>query len=70
MGIITPGKRVSSHYKNRVLYRDGVPAAYKEGAEIRLLSEFDNGEEWSIKQKLIKRNFSPKLKPYLGKGAA
>jgi len=70
MGIITPGKRVSSHYKNRVLYRDGVPAAYKEGAEIRLLSEFENGEEWSIKQKLIKRSFSPKLKPYLGKGAA
>ena len=24
-GIITPGERVSSHYKNRVLYRDGVP---------------------------------------------
>jgi ATP-dependent Lhr-like helicase len=70
MGIITPGKRVSSHYKNRVLYRDGVPAAYKEGAEIRLLSEFENGEEWSIRQKLIKRSFSPKLKPYLGKGAA
>jgi ATP-dependent Lhr-like helicase len=70
MGIITPGKRVSSHYKNRVLYRDGVPAAYKEGDEIRLLSEFENGEEWNIKQKLIKRKISPKLKPYLGKGAA
>lgn len=70
MGIITPGKKVASHYKNRVLYRDGVPAAFKEGDQIRLLSEFDNGEEWSIKQKLIKRSFSPKLKPYLGKGAA
>jgi len=70
MGIITPGKRVSSHYKNRVLYRDGVPAAFKEGDQIRLLSEFDSGEEWSIKQTLIKRNFSPRLKPYLGKGAA
>jgi len=70
MGIVTPGKRVSSHYKNRVLYRDGVPAAFKEGDQIRLLSEFDSGEEWSIKQTLIKRNFSPKLKPYLGKGAA
>ena len=70
MGIITPGKRVSSHYKNRVLYRDGVPAAFKEGDQIRLLSEFESGEEWSIKQTLIKRNFSPGLKPYLGKGAA
>ena len=70
MGIITPGKKVASHYKNRVLYRDGAPAAFKEGDQIRLLSEFDNDEEWSIKQKLVKRNFSPKLKPYLGKGAA
>jgi len=70
MGIITPGRKVASHYKNRVLYRDGVPAAFKEGDQIRLLSEFDNGEEWSIKQKLIKRTFSPKLKPYLGRGAA
>lgn len=70
MGIITPGNKVASHYKNRVLYRDGVPAAYKEGDQIRLLSEFDNSEEWDIKQRLIKRNFSPKLKPYLGKGAA
>ncbi len=70
MGIITPGKRIFSHYQNRVLYRDGVPAAYKEGAEIRLLSDFENSEEWNIKKKLIKRNFSPKLKPYLGKGAA
>ncbi|HBN22098.1 MAG TPA: ATP-dependent DNA helicase, partial [Holosporales bacterium] len=69
MGIITPGKRVSSHYKNRVLYRDGVPAAFKEGSETRLLSEFAQSEEWSIKQTLIKRNFSPKLKAYLGKGA-
>jgi ATP-dependent Lhr-like helicase len=70
MGIITPGKRVSSHYKNRVLYRDGVPAAFKEGSETRLLSEFARSEEWNIKQTLIKRNFSPKLKAYLGKGAA
>jgi ATP-dependent Lhr-like helicase len=69
-GIVTPGKRVSAHYKNRVLYRDGVPAAFKEGSEIRLLSEFDKSEEWNIKSTLIKRTFSPKLRAYLGKGAA
>lgn len=69
-GIITPGKRVASHYKNRVLYRDGVPAAVKEGADIRLLSEFDKVEEWNIKSALIKRTFSPKLRAYIGKGAA
>lgn len=69
-GIVTPGKRVATHYKNRVLYRDGVPAAVKEGADIKLLSEFDKGEEWNIKSALIKRTFSPKLRAYLGKGAA
>lgn len=70
MGFVTPGKRVSSHYKNRALYIDGVPVAFKEWAEIRPLSKFDNSEEWGIKQTLIKRNFSLKLKSYPGKGAA
>lgn len=69
-GIITPGRRVPSHYKNRILYRDGVPAAVKEGEEIRLLSKFDGEEEWSIKTALVKRSFSPKLRAYLGKGVA
>jgi len=59
-----------SHYKNRALYRYGVPVAYKEGAETRLLSEMDRSKEWSIKQTLIRRNFSPKLKVYLGKSGA
>jgi len=68
MGIITPGKKVASHYKNRVLCRYGVPAAFKEGDQIRLLSDFNHNEEWGIKQTLIKRNFLPELKPYLGKG--
>jgi ATP-dependent helicase Lhr and Lhr-like helicase len=64
-GIVTPGKRVAAHYKNRVLYRDGVPAAVKEGSDVRLLSEFDKSEEWNIKSTLIKRTFSPKLRAYL-----
>lgn len=70
MGVITPGERVSSHYKNRVLYKEGIPVAFKEGTEVRILSGFDRNEEWNIKQPLIKRNFTPKLKACLGKGAA
>ena len=69
-GIITPGKRVSSQYKNRVLYRDGVPAAVKEGEEIRIIAESDVGEEWNLKAALVRRSFSPKLRAYLGKGVA
>ncbi len=69
-GIVTPGRRVPSHYKNRILYRDGVPAAVKEGEDISLLSKFEGEEEWSIKTALVKRSFSPKLRAYLGKGVA
>jgi ATP-dependent Lhr-like helicase len=69
-GIITPGGRVSSHYKNRVLYRDGVPVAIKEGEDIRILSAVDWKEEWNLRTALVKRSFSPKLRAYLGKGVA
>jgi ATP-dependent Lhr-like helicase len=69
-GIITPGERVSSHYKNRVLYRDGVPAAIKEGEEVRILSAADGKEEWNLKTALVRRGFSPRLRAYLGKGVA
>jgi len=53
-----------------VLYKEGIPVAFKEGTEVRILSGFDRNEEWNIKQPLIKRNFTPKLKDCLGKGAA
>jgi ATP-dependent Lhr-like helicase len=69
-GIITPGERVSSHYKNRVLYRDGVPAAIKEGDDVRILSAADGKEEWSLRTALVRRSFSPRLRAYLGKGVA
>jgi ATP-dependent Lhr-like helicase len=69
-GIITPGERVSSHYKNRVLYRDGVPVATKEGEDISILSAADGKEEWSLRAALVRRSFSPRLRAYLGKGVA
>ncbi|HSC35764.1 MAG TPA: helicase-related protein, partial [Thermodesulfobacteriota bacterium] len=69
-GVMTPGERVSSHYRNRVLYRDGVPAAIKEGEDVRILSGAGEKEEWSLRAALVKRSFSPKLRAYLGKGVA
>jgi ATP-dependent helicase Lhr and Lhr-like helicase len=69
-GIITPGERVSSHYKNRVLYRDGIPVAIKEGENIRILSDAGKKEEWDLRTALVKRSFSHKLRAYLGKGVA
>ena len=67
-GVITPGRHVPSQFKNRILYRDGVPVAVKEGKEIRLLTDFERTEKWKIQNALIQRNVSPKLRAYLGKG--
>jgi len=67
-GVITPGRHVPSLFKNRILYRDGVPVAVKEGKEIRLLTDFERTEKWKIQNALIQRNVSPKLRAYLGKG--
>jgi ATP-dependent Lhr-like helicase len=48
-GIITPGERVAALPSNRVLYRDGVPIAVKEGKRRRLLSEtVGTGERQAI----------------------
>ena len=67
-GIVTPGKRVSSLFNNRILYRDGVPIAVRDGKEIKFLAELDRTEKWYIHSALIKRNISPRLRAYLGKG--
>jgi ATP-dependent Lhr-like helicase len=52
-GIITPGERVAALPSNRVLYRDGVPIAVKEGKRRRLLSEtVGTGERQAIETML------------------
>ena len=71
-GVITPGKRVSALYGNRILYMDGIPVAVKDGKEIALLpaAEIDSlkGREWQVRQALVQRNVPPRLRAYLGKG--
>jgi ATP-dependent Lhr-like helicase len=36
-GIITPGERVAARAKSRIVYRNGVPVAIKDGREVRIL---------------------------------
>jgi len=66
-GIITSGPKVSNHYGNRILYHNGIPAAIKEGKEIEILLK-NPENNWELKNKLIQRDVSPKLRAYLGKG--
>lgn len=67
-GIITPGRKVSAYYGNRILYRNGIPVAVTEGKEVKMLEEFEGEEKWKIHHAVIERNIPPKLRQYLGRG--
>ncbi len=43
-------------------------AAVKEGKEIKIIGEDKEKNEWMLKNTLIQRRISPKLRAYLGKG--
>lgn len=66
-GILLPGKRVSGHYGNRILFRDGVPVAFQEAREIRFPGEPGQQEKWNLQARLVQRTISPMLRKYLGK---
>ncbi|MEX0963183.1 MAG: DEAD/DEAH box helicase [Pseudohongiellaceae bacterium] len=66
LNLIMPNRKLSRLSKNRVLYENGVPIAILESAQVRFLKEVDPAQEWSLQQALIKKNFPPRLRSYLG----
>lgn len=64
-GYITPGKRVPSFYGNRILYKNGVPVALKEGKDVIFMNDFDAETQWNLKKILLHREIQPELRPYL-----
>jgi ATP-dependent Lhr-like helicase len=66
VGIITPGKRVTAIAKNRILLRDGVPIACREGGEIRLLTDVGAMELAGLERALVTRRVPPAIRAYLG----
>ncbi|HEY3494038.1 MAG TPA: hypothetical protein VGK73_05100, partial [Polyangiaceae bacterium] len=65
IGLLTPGRRVPAFAQNRVLYRDGVPVAAREGAETRVWD--DTGEpNHELTTALIRRRLPPTVRAYLG----
>ncbi len=66
VGVLTPGRRVAALAGNRVLYRDGVPVAAREGAETRLLVDATAVEEAELDAALIRRPLAPGVRAYLG----
>jgi ATP-dependent Lhr-like helicase len=65
LGIVTPGPRLSQSSTNRVLYRDGVPIAVREGKELRYLVEMSAADQWQARNALLRRQVPPKVRAYL-----
>ena len=69
VGIITPGEVVAGLSTNRILYRDGIPVALKEGAGSgeRYLVEATPDERERLKSALVRGRVAPLVRTYLGR---
>jgi ATP-dependent Lhr-like helicase len=56
VGILTPGARLPSLSGNRLLYRDGVPAALLTGGDVTFLVELPPQEQWQARNLLLRRH--------------
>jgi ATP-dependent Lhr-like helicase len=66
VGILTPGPRLASQPKNRVLFEDGVPLAVYDGGEVRFLAEVDAARRWQLESALVARKVRPEVRAYQG----
>ncbi len=65
VGILTPGHRVPSTPKNRILFRDGVPVAFHEGSETHFLEDPED-QRWALTQALRRQPVPRAVQAYLG----
>jgi len=66
-GILMLEKRIPAIYSNRILFEDGKVIGFKEGRDIKFTGATGRNE-WLLKNALIQRRVSPRLRAYLGKG--
>ena len=69
VGILTPGDPVPALATNRVLFRDGVPVAVREGEGKgeKVLVEASPDEREVLRTALVRRRVAPLVRAYLGK---
>jgi len=68
VGILTPEDRVAAIYRNRILYRDGLPIAAVESGQLRRLareSEMSDMSDDKLRTLLARRSLRHPLRPYL-----
>jgi ATP-dependent Lhr-like helicase len=66
VGVLTPGKRVPALAGNRILFRDGIAVAVREGAATRLLAGEGDHPAHELESALIRRRLPPSVRAYLG----
>ncbi|MGB8329060.1 MAG: hypothetical protein WCE62_02960, partial [Polyangiales bacterium] len=64
-GVLTPGHRVPATPRNRILLRDGVPIAFREGSETHFLDD-PADERWTLSQALQRQPIPRAVRAYLG----
>src|SRR6185369_739614 len=64
VGILTPEDRVAAIYRNRILYRDGLPIAAVEGGQVRRLAQSDLNDD-KLRTLLARRSLRHPLRPHL-----
>jgi ATP-dependent helicase Lhr and Lhr-like helicase len=57
VGILTPGQRITAVLGNRIIYRDGVPAAAIENGQIRFFTSIEPSERTLVDRLLDERPF-------------
>ena len=65
VGILTPGQRIPATPKNRILFRDGVPIAFREGSETRFVED-PAEQRWALSQALQRSSVPRAVQAYLG----
>ena len=53
IGIITPGQRLPALPGNRLLLRNGVPVAVRNGKQVEIVHDVDATDEWSVRRRLM-----------------
>jgi ATP-dependent Lhr-like helicase len=53
-GILTPGAKLGALTGNRLLYRDGLPAAFLAGGAVQFLETLDPASEWEARKTLLR----------------
>jgi ATP-dependent helicase Lhr and Lhr-like helicase len=64
-GIITPGERIATVAKSRILYRDGVPVLALEGGEVKPMGQSIGAPTAAMVQALVRKQLTPALRARL-----